>query len=182
MKAGRQETVGSSRRSVARDSITLLRPFLLVHPARSEFRPSYQLFSILPLSFLPQHRFRLSDLFTPSSSSHSQDPTLNNQQERKHTTTTMEFMSNLGGGAQADRPSLFELIAQDKMREMLEPALRYVIAVKSPFSLSFQAPQYIPYHGHIHRRTKDKLLTLLPLTFLGGTTTVRFMHNDTPAT
>ncbi|KAK3834060.1 MAG: Pex12 amino terminal region-domain-containing protein [Linnemannia gamsii] len=41
----------------------------------------------------------------------------------------MEFMSNLGGGAQADRPSLFELIAQDKMREMLEPALRYVIAV-----------------------------------------------------
>ncbi|KAF9993333.1 ubiquitin-protein ligase peroxin 12, partial [Modicella reniformis] len=41
----------------------------------------------------------------------------------------MEFMSNLGGGLQADRPSLFELIAQDKMREMLEPALRYVIAV-----------------------------------------------------
>ncbi|KAF9924854.1 ubiquitin-protein ligase peroxin 12 [Linnemannia zychae] len=41
----------------------------------------------------------------------------------------MEFMSNLGGGAQQDRPSLFELIAQDKMREMLEPALRYVIAV-----------------------------------------------------
>ncbi|KAF9994946.1 ubiquitin-protein ligase peroxin 12 [Entomortierella chlamydospora] len=41
----------------------------------------------------------------------------------------MEFMSNLGGGLQVDRPSLFELIAQDKMREMLEPALRYVIAV-----------------------------------------------------
>ncbi|KAF9353278.1 ubiquitin-protein ligase peroxin 12 [Mortierella sp. NVP85] len=40
----------------------------------------------------------------------------------------MEFMSNLGGGLQADRPSLFELTAQDKMREMLEPALRYVIA------------------------------------------------------
>jgi hypothetical protein len=43
----------------------------------------------------------------------------------------MEFMSNLGGGLQADRPSLFELIAQDKMREMLEPALRYVIAVRN---------------------------------------------------
>ncbi|KAF9438981.1 ubiquitin-protein ligase peroxin 12 [Entomortierella beljakovae] len=41
----------------------------------------------------------------------------------------MEFMSNLGGGLQADRPSLFEVIAQDKMREMLEPAVRYVIAV-----------------------------------------------------
>ncbi|KAG0255442.1 ubiquitin-protein ligase peroxin 12 [Actinomortierella ambigua] len=41
----------------------------------------------------------------------------------------MEFMSNIGGGLQADRPSLFELIAQDKMREMLEPALRYVLAV-----------------------------------------------------
>ncbi|KAF9583185.1 ubiquitin-protein ligase peroxin 12 [Lunasporangiospora selenospora] len=41
----------------------------------------------------------------------------------------MEFMSNIGGGLQADRPSLFELIAQDKMRELLEPALRYVLAV-----------------------------------------------------
>ncbi|KAF9383502.1 ubiquitin-protein ligase peroxin 12, partial [Mortierella sp. AD011] len=44
----------------------------------------------------------------------------------------MEFMSNLGGGLQADRPSLFELIAQDKMREMLEPALRYVYAQRYP--------------------------------------------------
>jgi len=52
----------------------------------------------------------------------------------------MEFMSNLGGGAQADRPSLFELIAQDKMREMLEPALRYVIAVM----LSSVSKQLLP--------------------------------------
>ena len=49
---------------------------------------------------------------------------------RNRDNTTMEFMSNLGGGLQADRPSLFELTAQDKMREMLEPALRYVIAVR----------------------------------------------------
>lgn len=50
----------------------------------------------------------------------------------------MEFMSNLGGGSQADRPSLFELIAQDKMREMLEPALRYVIAVRKPLKACLQ--------------------------------------------
>ncbi|KAJ3188870.1 ubiquitin-protein ligase peroxin 12 [Gaertneriomyces sp. JEL0708] len=41
----------------------------------------------------------------------------------------MEFLSNLGEAADVYRPSVFELIAQDKMRDMLKPALRYVLAI-----------------------------------------------------
>lgn len=124
-----KKPLGLSRRRVARDSITLLQ----TAPSKKKRASSGRAFLLF---FFPSSTsLPTCDPFFTSSSSHSQHPTLNHQQERKHTTTTMEFMSNLGGGAQADRPSLFELIAQDKMREMLEPALRYVIAVKSPFSL-----------------------------------------------
>ncbi|KAI8582164.1 hypothetical protein K450DRAFT_185083 [Umbelopsis ramanniana AG] len=41
----------------------------------------------------------------------------------------MEFMSALGSQEDAYRPSLFELIAQEKLREMLQPAVQYVLAV-----------------------------------------------------
>jgi peroxin-12 len=36
-------------------------------------------------------------------------------------------MSHLSGQDQADKPSLFELIAQDQMRDLLRPALRYLL-------------------------------------------------------
>ncbi|KAG2171433.1 hypothetical protein INT43_009094, partial [Umbelopsis isabellina] len=41
----------------------------------------------------------------------------------------MEFMSAMGSQEDAYRPSLFELIAQEKLREMLQPAVQYVLAV-----------------------------------------------------
>ncbi|KAI9100513.1 Pex12 amino terminal region-domain-containing protein [Phlyctochytrium arcticum] len=41
----------------------------------------------------------------------------------------MEFLSNVGSAADQYRPSVFELVAQDKMRDLLKPALRYVLAV-----------------------------------------------------
>ncbi|KAG9307200.1 hypothetical protein G9A89_017028 [Geosiphon pyriformis] len=41
----------------------------------------------------------------------------------------MEFMSNLGSNADIYRPSLFELIAQGKMHEMLQPAVKYILSV-----------------------------------------------------
>ncbi|KAJ3170214.1 ubiquitin-protein ligase peroxin 12 [Geranomyces variabilis] len=42
----------------------------------------------------------------------------------------MEYLSNLGaGGGSASRPSLFELVAQDQMRDLLQPAVRYVMSV-----------------------------------------------------
>lgn len=43
---------------------------------------------------------------------------------------TMEFMSALGSQDDVFRPSLFELIAQEKLREMLQPAVKYILAVR----------------------------------------------------
>jgi hypothetical protein len=42
----------------------------------------------------------------------------------------MEFMSALGGSQEdAYRPSLFELVAQEKLKELLQPAVQYLLAV-----------------------------------------------------
>ncbi|KAJ2878311.1 ubiquitin-protein ligase peroxin 12 [Coemansia asiatica] len=41
----------------------------------------------------------------------------------------MEFMSDMLSGADAGKPSLFELVAQQKMTELLEPALRHITSV-----------------------------------------------------
>ncbi|KAG0167320.1 ubiquitin-protein ligase peroxin 12 [Apophysomyces sp. BC1015] len=41
----------------------------------------------------------------------------------------MEFMSALGSQEDAYRPSLFELVAQEKLRELLQPAVQYIVAV-----------------------------------------------------
>ncbi|KAJ3279888.1 ubiquitin-protein ligase peroxin 12 [Borealophlyctis nickersoniae] len=41
----------------------------------------------------------------------------------------MEFLSSIGAASDPYRPSVFELVAQDKMRELLQPALRYVLTV-----------------------------------------------------
>ena len=46
--------------------------------------------------------------------------------------TTMEFFSNVGG-ADPLRPSLFELIAQEQLRDLLQPALKYVLSVSAGF-------------------------------------------------
>ncbi|KAJ9055757.1 ubiquitin-protein ligase peroxin 12, variant 2 [Entomophthora muscae] len=41
----------------------------------------------------------------------------------------MEFMSNIGSTSDVLRPSLFELIAQDKLNVLFRPALRYMVTV-----------------------------------------------------
>ncbi|CDS04175.1 hypothetical protein LRAMOSA07130 [Lichtheimia ramosa] len=41
----------------------------------------------------------------------------------------MEFMSALGSQEDAYRPSLFELDAQQKLRELLQPAVQYAVAI-----------------------------------------------------
>jgi peroxin-12 len=43
----------------------------------------------------------------------------------------MEFMSALGAQEDAYRPSLFELVAQEKLKELLQPAVQYILAVNS---------------------------------------------------
>jgi peroxin-12 len=39
----------------------------------------------------------------------------------------MEFFSDVGGDPL--KPSLFELIAQEQLRDLLQPALKYVLSV-----------------------------------------------------
>jgi hypothetical protein len=41
----------------------------------------------------------------------------------------MEFFNSVGGDPL--RPSLFELIAQEQLRDLLQPALKYVLAVSA---------------------------------------------------
>jgi hypothetical protein len=47
----------------------------------------------------------------------------------------MEFLSHLPStspSANPLRPTLFELIAQDQLRDLIQPALRYIVAVLAP--------------------------------------------------
>lgn len=41
----------------------------------------------------------------------------------------MEFFNDIGGGENPLKPSLFELIAQEQLRDLLQPALKYVLSV-----------------------------------------------------
>ena len=40
----------------------------------------------------------------------------------------MEFFSDVGGDPL--KPSLFELVAQEQLRDLLQPALKYVLSVR----------------------------------------------------
>ena len=47
----------------------------------------------------------------------------------------MEFLSHLPStspSANPLRPTLFELIAQDQLRDLIQPALRYIVTVPFP--------------------------------------------------
>ncbi|KAJ3043677.1 ubiquitin-protein ligase peroxin 12 [Rhizophlyctis rosea] len=50
----------------------------------------------------------------------------------------MENLSNVGTSSDPYRPSIFELIAQERMRELLQPALRYILTVYAQ-----RYPQYL---------------------------------------
>lgn len=51
---------------------------------------------------------------------------------------SMEFFSDIGGSAL--EPSLFELVAQEQLRDLLQPALKYVLAVR--VTESWKEPMY----------------------------------------
>lgn len=48
----------------------------------------------------------------------------------------MEFFNDIGGGGDPLKPSLFELIAQEQLRDLLQPALKYVLSVCSAMLLA----------------------------------------------
>ena len=43
--------------------------------------------------------------------------------------SVMEFMSNVSSGLDEAKPSLFELISESQLRDLLEPSVRYVLAI-----------------------------------------------------
>lgn len=51
-------------------------------------------------------------------------------------TSGMEFFNDVGSDPL--KPSLFELVAQEQLRDLLQPALKYVLAVSSPIPRSAQ--------------------------------------------
>lgn len=54
----------------------------------------------------------------------------------------MEFFSDVGGDPL--KPSLFELVAQEQLRDLLQPAVKYVLSVSKRPSL--QGAELIPAH------------------------------------
>lgn len=83
----------------------------------------------------------------------------------------MEFLSNISS-VDASRPTLFELIAQDQLRDLLQPAIRYVLA--------FYAQRYPRYLLKVLNNVDELyavLMTLVESHFLkhyGGTFTENF--------
>ena len=53
------------------------------------------------------------------------------------TSQLMEFINDVGGDPL--KPSLFELVAQEQLRDLLQPALKYVLSVSRvvPYALQF---------------------------------------------
>ena len=54
----------------------------------------------------------------------------------------MEFFNDLG--TDSLKPSLFELVAQEQLRDLLQPALKYVLAVSTSDSPSKSRFTYLP--------------------------------------
>lgn len=50
----------------------------------------------------------------------------------------MEFFNDIGSDPL--KPSLFELVAQEQLRDLLQPALKYVLAVSGLMALSPKCP------------------------------------------
>ena len=47
----------------------------------------------------------------------------------------MEFINDVGGDPL--KPSLFELVAQEQLRDLLQPALKYVLSVSRVVSYAY---------------------------------------------
>ncbi|KAJ1734394.1 ubiquitin-protein ligase peroxin 12 [Coemansia biformis] len=73
----------------------------------------------------------------------------------------MEFMSDMLGGADAGKPSLFEIVAQHKMSELLEPALRHVTSV-----YAHRHPRYLVRVLNWHEEVYAALMLLVERHYL----------------
>lgn len=55
-----------------------------------------------------------------------------------HISSAMDFFSDIAGG-NPYKPSLFELVAQEQLRDLLQPALKYVLTVRRRRSAGYTA-------------------------------------------
>jgi hypothetical protein len=67
----------------------------------------------------------------------------------------MEFMSNVSSGLDEAKPSLFELISESQLRDLLEPSVRYVLA-----TITQRHPRYLL---HIFNRFDEAYALLMLL-------------------
>lgn len=67
-------------------------------------------------------------------------------------------MSALGSQEDAYRPSLFELVAQEKLKELLQPAVQYILAVSI-----YQKPK-----GYLSKEPIDLRSKIPSFTFKSG--------------
>ncbi|KAI9479863.1 Pex12 amino terminal region-domain-containing protein [Coemansia mojavensis] len=84
----------------------------------------------------------------------------------------MEFMSDMLSGTDAGKPSLFEIVAQHKMSELLEPALRHVTSVYAQ-----RYPRYLVRVLNWHEEVYAALMLLVERHYLrnyGGSFTEHF--------
>ncbi|KAJ2386331.1 ubiquitin-protein ligase peroxin 12 [Coemansia sp. RSA 2611] len=73
----------------------------------------------------------------------------------------MEFMSDMLGGGDSGRPSLFEIVAQHKMGELLEPALQHVTSV-----YAHRYPRYLVRLLNWHEEAYAALMLLVERHYL----------------
>ncbi|PIA15299.1 hypothetical protein COEREDRAFT_93301 [Coemansia reversa NRRL 1564] len=85
---------------------------------------------------------------------------------------TMEFMSDMLGGADSGKPSLFEIVAQHKMSDLLEPALRHVTSV-----YAHRYPRYLVRALNWHEELYAAVMLMVERHYLrnyGGSFTEHF--------
>ncbi|KAI8325012.1 hypothetical protein GQ54DRAFT_37213 [Martensiomyces pterosporus] len=84
----------------------------------------------------------------------------------------MEFMSDMLSGADSGKPSLFEIVAQHKMSDLLEPALRHVTSV-----YAHRYPRYLVRILNWHEEVYAAIMLLVERHYLrnyGGSFTEHF--------
>ena len=57
--------------------------------------------------------------------------------DRERKKPNMEFFNDIG--SDPSRPSIFELVAQEQLRDLLQPALKYVLSVRLAFFQTFSS-------------------------------------------
>jgi len=73
----------------------------------------------------------------------------------------MEFLSDVSSGDDRYRPSFFELAAQEQLRDLLQPVVRYLLSV-----LAQRFPRYFLRFSNRHEETYAAMMLLVERHYL----------------